>query len=141
MLRSDHNLMISQGSNFTTLRLMDKQEKTGSFMRTTVTGAWKHTSKNDKEIQFTSVHPEHLYFEYLSLSNILYVGTKMGRASHKAGEEVSIDVIVTCLGVMRGADGTFKAASGKEGKGMLATDWAKPHFTKGDIEWHFSNGS
>jgi hypothetical protein len=135
--------MISQGSNYTVLRLIDKQEKQGSFMRTTISGIWKPTSKshNDKEIQLTSANPEYFFWEYFSLSNILYAGTKMGRGSHKAGEETLTDALVTLLGVMRGADGTFKAPSGREGKGTLNTDWAKPEFTKGDIEWHFSNGS
>lgn len=134
-LRNDHAIMIIQNDHWTTIRLNDRDEESS----TVVTGRWKHTSQshNDEEIKFTSDNPKYLYWEWKGgdPGGILYIGSKMGRASHKAGEEEIFQILITLSGVKRFADGKFKvASSGDEGSGKLKYD-VNPHFKAGAITW------
>jgi hypothetical protein len=140
-LRQDHRIMISQLVNgedhWTTVRLMDKSESADGR---SVTGQWRHTdqSYNDKEIKFTSDHPEYLYWEFSQPNahgGVLKIGSKMGRASHKEGEDTIFQVLITLYNVKRQAGGRF-AVGGvlDEGAGKLTYN-VDPHFEKGDITW------
>ena len=137
-LRSDHRLMIAQGeeSHYAVLRLADKTETADGRL---VTGRWKHTSEsyNDTEILFTSDSPEYLYYEWKGgpHGGDLSIGSKMARASHKAGEEEYFQVLITLDYVQRLAGGNFKVGSVlKEGSGRLTYN-VNPHFEKGAITW------
>jgi hypothetical protein len=140
MLRSDHRIMIEQNvdgeNHWTTIRLIDKQEsKDGS----SVTGSWKHTSEsyNDEEITFTSAHPQYLYWEWKGgpHGGNFSIGVKMGRASHKAGEDEIFQVLITLDLAKRMANGAFRVGSVLgNGSGRLTYD-VNPHFKKGDITW------
>jgi hypothetical protein len=141
MLRTDHYFMMSQktgdgADHWTTIRLIDKSEaKDGSL----ITGVWKHTDKSysDREIKFTSDNPQYLYFEWKGgpQGGDLQIGSKMGRASHKAGEDETFQVLITLLDVKRIPAGKFKLGSADgEGTGTLAYN-VEPHFKKGDITW------
>jgi hypothetical protein len=133
--------MISQkagdgSDHWTIIRLIDKSEAKDTSL---ITGAWKHTDKNysDKEIKFTSDNPKHLYFEWKGgpQGGELQIGSKMDRASHKAGEEETFQVLMTLLDVKRIPAGKFKLdAAGGEGAGTLANN-LDPHFKKGGITW------
>lgn len=127
--------MISQGSNYTILKLRDKQEVPSSFVPS-VNGTWRHTDESyrDAEIKFTSDNPEYLYWEFRQLSRLLLIGSKMGRASHKAGEDEIFQVLITLFGVMRLGDDRFKPASGDEGEGLLAYR-VGDDFSAGKIAW------
>jgi len=140
MLRNDHQIMIEQdvdGENhWTVIRLTDKSESRDGKL---ITGTWKHTSDsyNDKEIKFTSDHPQYLSWEWRGGAHggDLSIGSKMGRASHKAGEDEIFSVMILLKLVRREACGTFKVGSVlKTGAGNL-TNGVNPHFNKGAIEW------
>jgi hypothetical protein len=140
MLRNDHRLMIEQNvdgeTHWTTIRLIDKLEsKDGK----SVTGSWKHTSDsyNDKEILFTSDNPQYLYWEWNGgpQGGDFSIGSKMGRASHKAGEDEIFQVLITLDFAKRMADGAFKLASERgNGSGKLKYN-VNPHFKAGEITW------
>ncbi len=137
-LRQDHRIMISQGeeSHYAVIRLIDKSESDDGRL---VTGKWKHTSDsyNDQEILFTSDNPEYLYWEWRGgpQGGDLQIGSKMGRASHKAGEDEIFQVLITLYLAKRLAGGYFKVGSVLgEGAGKLTYD-VNPHFKKGDITW------
>ncbi len=140
MLRNDHRIMIEQNvdgeTHWTTIRLIDKLEsKDGK----SVTGSWKHTSDsyNDQEIKFTSDNPQYLYWEWNGgpHGGDFSIGSKMGRASHKAGEDEIFQVLITLDFAKRMADGAFKVASVLgNGSGKLKYN-VNPHFKAGDITW------
>lgn len=137
-LRQDHQLIISQGeeSHYTSLKLLDKTESDdGRF----IAGKWKHTdqSYNDQVILFTSASAEHLYWEWKGgpQGGDLQIGVKMGRASHKEGEDEIFQVLINLFFAKRLAGGYFKVGSVLgEGAGKLTYD-VNPHFKKGDITW------
>ena len=139
MLRA-HQIMISQTvggeDHWTIIRLQDKHEAAdGTFIR----GTWRHTDKsyNDQEIKFTGDNPEYLYWEWRgnAKGGDFSIGSKMGRASHKAGEDEYFQILITLLFCKRTAGGTFKIASVlNEGAGKLTYN-ANPHFEKGDITY------
>jgi hypothetical protein len=132
--------MISQNvdgeDHWTTIRLMDKTESADGK---SVTGTWRHTNQsyNDEEIKFTSDSPEHLYYEWNGGAHggNLSIGGKMGRASHKAGEDEIFQVLIFLDYVRRLANGSFKVGSVlNEGTGRLTYN-VNPHFKAGDITW------
>ncbi len=130
-----HELMISQAEHYVVVALQDKTE----LVNDSVSGTWKHTSKsyNDEEIKFTSDNPQYLYWEWQAMEpgGVLTIGSKMGRASHKAGEDEYYQILITLLGVKRNADGKFKVASAaEEGDGKLTYN-VNPHFKAGAITW------
>src|SRR5438105_718869 len=92
--RADHRIMISQQfdgvDHYTPIRLRERTVE-GEDENNFTSGIWKHTdeSYNGEEIKFTSDHPKYLYWEWKSTDpgGSLNIGTKMGRASHKTGEE------------------------------------------------------
>lgn len=140
MLRSDHRIMISQNvdgaDHWTTIRLSDKTEAKDG---TSVTGTWRHTAEsyNDTEIQFTSDNPQYLYWEWNGgpHGGDMTIGSKMGRASHKAGEDEMFQVLITLHYAKRQANGYFAVGSVlPEGSGELTYN-VNPHFQKGPITW------
>jgi hypothetical protein len=146
MLRQDHRLMISQqvdgADHWTTIRLMDQAETRPSDSDTgdtSVSGNWRPTSDsyNDEEIKFTSDNPQYLYWEWKgnARGGDISIGSKMGRASHKAGEDEYFQVLIKLFYARRLANGTFKVASTlDEGAGKLTYN-VNPHFKAGDITW------
>ena len=139
MLRNDHKIMISQtvdgGPHWATIKLSDKQELNYGTM---VTGSWKHTSgsHDNSLITFTSDNPQYYYYVWIGgpQGGTLQIGSKMGRASHKAGEDEIFQVLITCVMIRRDANGYFRAGSSGEGDGLLTYN-VNPHFTKGAMRW------
>lgn len=137
MLRA-HKIMIEQGSAWAILELSDRGEKSG----TSAFGRWRHTGKDSTDegkIKFTSDAKEHLYWEWKSEAPAtMLIGSKMARASHKAGEEEYFQVLITLTKVTRNSEGKFGGAPSKagagEGTGILTYD-VSPYFKKGAIIW------
>ena len=113
--------------------------KTKSSDGKLVTGSWRHTNQSytGQQVKFTSVHPDHLYWEWRgdARGGVVSIGSKMGRASHKAGETEIFDVYIT-LNYAKLLAGARIAVNGPLdfGAGRL-TNNAKPHFEKGEITW------
>jgi len=135
MKRIDHEIMIEQNNSYTIIRLMDKEEsKDGKF----VSGTWQHTGKsyNDQEIKFTSDNPQYYYWEWHGPhAGAISIGTKMGRGSHKAGEETMFQVLINLLFARRMANGKFQVGGVLPNGGGLLTYNVKPHFFAGPILW------
>ncbi len=140
MLRSDHRIMISQDvhgeDHWTTIRLADKIETKDG---TSITGTWKPSadSYNNAEIKFTSDNPQYLYWEWSGgpHGGDLSIGSKMGRASYKEGEDTYFQVLITLRFIKRQANGTWKVGSVlPDGAGEL-TYRVDPDFEKGAITW------
>ncbi|MEI6706534.1 MAG: hypothetical protein WCK96_05285 [Methylococcales bacterium] len=130
-LRDQHLIMITQNNNWTTIELKDKLDEW-----IVATGSWKHTAEsyNDEEIKFTSDNSKYLYWLWNPM-RILNIGSKMNRASHKAGEEEIFQTFITLFGVERLANGKFRVASSDGvGSGILRYN-VNPHFKAGAITW------
>ena len=140
MLRSDHQVMISQtidgASHWTVIKLADKQELFGGRM---VQGTWRHTDKSHDEssIKFTSDNPQYLFWQWVGgpQGGLLQIGSRMGRASHKAGEDSIFQVLMTLSTVKRDANGYFHVpGSNGDGTGLLTYN-VNPYFKSGAIEF------
>ena len=86
-------------------------------------------------LRFTSDSPEYLYWEWKGgpQGGNFAIGSKMGRASHKAGEDEIFQVLITLDFAKRMANGAFKVGSVLgDGSGRFTYN-VNPHFTKGDI--------
>jgi hypothetical protein len=140
MLRT-HKIMIEQGSGeksvYAILRLTDRNEVSGK----SASGRWVHfeDSTDEGRIKFTSDAKEHLYWEWKSEAPAtMLIGSKMARASHKAGEEEYFQVLITLTKVTRNSEGKFGGAPSKagagEGIGTLTYD-VGTYFKKGAITW------
>ncbi|WP_332691313.1 hypothetical protein [Bosea sp. (in: a-proteobacteria)] len=139
MLRT-HKISIEQGSGeklvWATLKLTDRAETAGKA----ASGRWVHweDSTDEARIKFTSDSKEHLYWEWKAEAPAtMLIGSKMARASHKAGEEEFFQVLITLNQVQRNSEGRF-SGSGKEGAGSgkgLLTYNVSPYFEKGAIVW------
>jgi hypothetical protein len=124
-----HRIMISQevdgADHWTIIQLQDKTEARDG---TLVTGSWQHTSEsymeNGKEVKFTSDNAEYLYWEWRGNASggNFAIGSKMKRASHKAGEDEMFQVLISLL--------FCKRLAGK------LTYRVSPHFEKGDITYN-----
>lgn len=132
--------MISQtvegAPHYTVIKLADKQELFGGRL---VQGTWRHTDKShdDSMIKFTSDNPQYLFWQWAGgpAGGLMRIGSKMGRGSHKAGEEEMFQVLITLSSVKRDANGYFHlSASSGEGTGLLAYN-VNPHFKSGVIEF------
>lgn len=139
MLRT-HKIMIEQGSGeksvYAILKLTDKAEVSGKA----ASGRWAHweDSTDEGKIKFTSDSKEYLYWEWKSESPAtMLIGSKMARASHKAGEEEYFQVLITLTDMRRNSEGRFGGAGNEgagSGKGILTYN-VNPYFEKGAIGW------
>jgi hypothetical protein len=118
-------------SHYTVIWLKDKHESDDGK---SVNGTWGHTSLsyNNKEIKFTGDNPQYLYWQWDGgpHGGDLSISSKMGRASHKAGEDEVITVYIKLSQVKRLANGRFEG----EGSGKL-TYRIGSDFKAGDIAW------
>ncbi|MGE7471349.1 hypothetical protein ACQKLX_18040 [Bosea sp. NPDC003192] len=136
MLRA-HKIMIEQDSAWAILELTDRSEKPGI----SAFGRWRHAEKDSTDagkIRFTSDSKEYLYWEWKSESPAtMLIGSKMPRASHKAGEEEYFQALITLTGMRRNSEGKFRGSGSQgagSGKGILTYD-VGDYFKKGAIEW------
>ncbi|CAN7547434.1 hypothetical protein LJR090_004624 [Bosea sp. LjRoot90] len=136
-----HKIMIEQGSGeklvYAILKLNDKAVTVGK----SASGSWAHfeDSTDEGKIKFTSDAKEYLYWEWKSESPAtMLIGSKMGRASHKAGEDEYFQVLITLTNMTRNSEGRFGGAASKAGagagKGTLTYN-VNPYFVKGAIDW------
>ena len=118
------------------IKLADVRE---SSDKRNIFGTWRHTNKsyNDEEIQFTSDHSQYLKWRWEGgpQGGKLYVGSIMGRASHREDERTIETVYLTFDSVRRQANGAWLFASqDDDGHGKFANN-TEPHFKKGDFLW------
>jgi hypothetical protein len=131
--------MISQRVDgqlhWTTVQL---RETTQAVHGTLIAGSWKHTngSHDGSLIKFTSDNEQYLYWLYNGGPNggVLQIGSKMGRASHKAGEDEIFHVFIRCFMMRRDAQGHFHGSGDHDGEGLLTYN-VNPHFVKGAFGW------
>jgi hypothetical protein len=114
--------------------------KTKSSDGKLVTGSWRHTNQSYKgeQVKFTDDHPDHLYWEWRgdARGGVVSIGSKMGRASHKAGETEIFDVYIILNYAKVLAGGRIAITGGFDfGAGRLNQN-RNPHFTKGEITWN-----
>ena len=136
-----HKISIGQGSGetlvYAILKLTDKAEVTSK----SASGLWSHweDSTDEGKIKFTHDSKEYLYWEWKSEAPAtMLIGSKMGRASHKAGEEEYFQVLIKLSNMTRNAQGKFGGAAAKAGDGSGAgalTYDVNPYFKKGAITW------
>ncbi len=151
MLRRDHEIMLEQEDKSANIILIDKQEMPDGSL---VSGTWKSSysremgvwnTYNDKEVVFTSVNPQYYYWEWRGPHQAdINIGVKMGRASHKEGEDEIFQVLITLYNARRLATGKFEAGTllrkkfaGYEvplGGGRLMNNVGSD-FTAGSINW------
>ncbi|RXT44594.1 hypothetical protein B6S44_27570 [Bosea sp. Tri-44] len=132
-----HTIMIEQASALAIVELQERGEKNGN----PAFGTCRHDEKDSTDegkIRFTSDSKEHLYWEWKSESPAtMLIGSKMPRASHKAGEEEYFQILITLTGIRRNAEGKFRGGGSQgagSGKGVLTYN-ISPYFVKGAIEW------
>lgn len=131
MLRADHEIMISQGDSWASVKLRDKTEDTGKSSG----GSWvpkTNRTSDDSEISFTSAAPEHLMYAWSSDPGTLVMGEiwDQSKSSHKEGEGVFTSEFITLYKVKRSAAGKFSG----EGDGVLRYGVGSL-FKAGGITW------
>ena len=104
-----------------------------------VTGSWRHTNRSytGSQVKLTDDHPDHLYWEWRgdARGGVASIGSKMGRASHKAGETEIFDVYITLQYAKLLAGGKIAVSGALDfGPGNLPNN-RRPHFEKGEITW------
>ncbi len=141
-----HTIMIEQKVNdedhYHNIFLIDRNESSTDAL---VSGSWRVSDQgyNDKEPVFTSDNPQYWYWEWRGPhSGSIQIGTKMGRASHKEGEDEIFQVLITLRNARRTAGSRFEPITTitdpktdqKIGSGFLTYN-AGNDYVKGEILW------
>jgi hypothetical protein len=118
MLRKDHQIMIEQGSSYTTILLEDKYESSDKRF---VHGKWRITTEySHPDMKFGSENPEYSYWEWRGHATMgnLEIGFLMDRGSQKEGEESKLFWVKIALAhVRRSAMSRFESMSALGGGG------------------------